>query len=225
MKRLTRMLDVVYGVGLLVLMSPFMALIALLILVCEGRPVFYVSERMKTPETGFRLYKFRTMRVDNTPLRATGGDQNGRITPTGRWLRRHRLDELPQLFNVLRGDMSFVGPRPPLRRYTEMFPDLYAAVLKDRPGITGLASLVYHAHEARILADCETGQETELTYCRRCIPVKAKLDLLYARHRTPLSDLRLMLATVFPVISMHRTNRALFKRTFLNVKRTVSPRL
>jgi lipopolysaccharide/colanic/teichoic acid biosynthesis glycosyltransferase len=88
---------------------------------------------MRGPSKPFTLIKFRTMQdaIQNTGV--TGGDKTARVTRTGHWLRRWRLDEVPQLINILRGDMSFVGPRPPLRRYVEQFPDLYAHVLKSRP--------------------------------------------------------------------------------------------
>lgn len=191
------------ALGLLILLSPLMLAVALLVLVRDGRPVLYAAERMKAPGEPFRLLKFRTMRAAVNDSGVSGGDKAARITRTGAFLRAKRLDELPQLFNILRGDIAFVGPRPPLGRYVEMFPELYAEVLRDRPGITGLASLVYHRAEERLLAQCRTAEETEEVYCRRCVPRKARLDSLYARRRTVCSDFRLMFATVFRRIGMH----------------------
>ena len=127
----------------------------------------------------------------------SGGDKAHRITRTGTVMRRYRLDEIPQLWNILKGDIGFVGPRPPLRRYVERFPELYDEVLKDRPGVTGLATLIFHRTEERLLADCSTPEETEAVYERRCIPVKARLDLIYAKNRNLCLDLRMMVATVF----------------------------
>jgi lipopolysaccharide/colanic/teichoic acid biosynthesis glycosyltransferase len=92
--------------------------------------------------------------------------------------------------------MSFVGPRPPLRQYVERFPDLYARVLQNRPGITGLATLVYHAHEERLLRPCRTVAETDAVYARRCIPAKARLDLIYQRNRSICYDLVLLGRTI-----------------------------
>ena len=162
--------------GLLALFLPFAVplglLVAAVLLVTEGRPVFYVSERMKAPGQGFRLWKFRTMRADPSDWGVSGGGKDGRITTIGGFLRRSRLDELPQLWNILRGDMTFVGPRPPLRRYVEAFPALYAVVLRGRPGVTGLATLRFHRREAEILARCTTPEETEARYVRFCIQVK-----------------------------------------------------
>ncbi|RME18413.1 MAG: sugar transferase, partial [Alphaproteobacteria bacterium] len=114
-----------------------------------------------------------------------------------------RLDELPQLWNVLRGDISFVGPRPPDPRYVEMFPELYAEVLKSRPGVTGLATLAYHETEERLLAACKTPQQTEKVYVERCVPRKARLDLIYGRNQTLCFDILLMLHTVFRRLPLH----------------------
>ncbi len=111
-------------------------------------------------------------------------------------LRRTRLDELPQLWNILRGDMSFVGPRPPLRMYVERFPGLYAQVLRSRPGVTGLATLVFHRREAELLRGCRSAEETDTVYVRRCVPVKARLDLIYQRRRNVCFDLAILGRTI-----------------------------
>ena len=177
-----------------VLALPFSLLVAML-LIREGRPIFYVSERMRAPGRPFRLWKLRTMTVVQADSGVSGGDKSSRITATGRCLRRSRLDEIPQLWNVLRGDMSFVGPRPPLRSYVERFPGLYGEVLKSRPGITGLATLRYHAHEERLIAECRTAAETDAVYSRRCVPRKAALDLIYQRHQSLCFDLSLIIET------------------------------
>ncbi|MGR3468691.1 MAG: sugar transferase, partial [Shimia sp.] len=124
----------------------------------QGAPVFYGAERMRTPGRAFTLWKFRTMTQAATDSGVSGGDKAARITPQGALLRRYRADEIPQLWNVLRGDISFVGPRPPLRQYTEAFPALYARVLRSKPGITGLASLTYAGHEERLLALAKTAE-------------------------------------------------------------------
>lgn len=187
-----RLIDLSLALFLAVLLSPLILGVALVILIVDGRPVFYLSDRMKTPETSFCLWKFRTMRDTGDDGGVSAGYKRNRITPLGAWLRRQRLDELPQLINILRGDMSFVGPRPPLRRYVEMCPDIYAKVLRNRPGVTGLATLVYHRTEERLLRACDTREATEDAYLRRCIPVKARLDLIWARHRSACYDLRLI---------------------------------
>lgn len=187
-----RLLDLALALVLLVAAAPVMAAIALAVLVLDGRPVLYPSERMRAPGQPFTLWKFRSMRPAADDGGVSGGDKAGRITPLGHFLRRTRLDELPQLWNILKGDMSFIGPRPPLRQYVERFPDLYARVLRSRPGISGLATLQFHRHEERLLARARSREETDAIYCRACIPRKARLDLIYQRHRNLCFDLVLI---------------------------------
>jgi lipopolysaccharide/colanic/teichoic acid biosynthesis glycosyltransferase len=195
MTPLKRAFDLAVALLLTVVLGPVILGLALWIRLRDGAPVFYLSERMRTPDEGFLLVKFRTMTVAERDTGVSGGDKSARITPTGRFLRRTRLDELPQLWNVLRGDISFVGPRPPLRQYVERFPKLYAEVLKSRPGITGLATLVYHGHEERLLARCATSEETDAVYARACVPRKARLDLIYRENRSLCWDVALMWRT------------------------------
>ena len=179
----------------------------LVLLATQGRPLFYVSERMKSPGQPFRLWKLRTMSAVAGDSGVSGGDKRDRVTPVGRILRRIRFDEVPQLWNVLRGDMSFVGPRPPLRQYTERFPEIYGEVLKSRPGVTGLASLHFHRHEEHLLGRCATAAETDDVYVRRCIPRKARLDLIYARRRDVCTDIALMYRTLVAALGGRRRAR------------------
>lgn len=190
-----RGLDIILalGVGALVAIPFLIVLIGLAL--SEGRPLFYISERMQTPTKGFSLIKLRTMRPSPDNTGVTGGDKADRIPPVYRWLRRSRFDEIPQLINVLKGEMSFVGPRPPLRLYVEAFPALYAQVLQNRPGITGLASLRFHQHEERLLAQTRDAAETDHVYRTRCVPRKAALDLIYQRHQSLCFDLALIWET------------------------------
>lgn len=175
---------------LAVALLPLFALIAWRIKQDSDGPILYISERMKTPTQGFGLYKFRTMAVvdDDENTGVTGANKNSRITEYGDYLRRKRLDELPQLWNIVLGHMSLVGPRPPLREYVERFPDTYQAVLKDKPGVTGLASLTYSKHETLLLEQCTSPEETDRVYTTRCVPAKAKLDLMYQQHYRPCLD-------------------------------------
>ncbi|WCR08988.1 sugar transferase [Paracoccus fistulariae] len=182
-----RVFDFSFALLLLIPLSVVMGLVALVLLLVQGRPIFYTAHRMRSPSESFTQLKFRTMLQEDGDFGATGAHKHWRITPVGHFLRKTRIDELPQLFNILRGDMSFVGPRPPLREYVERFPSVYTQVLKSRPGVTGLATLIYHRHEDRIMAGCKSAEATELAYYRRCLPAKLKIDLIYQRHR----DLRL----------------------------------
>lgn len=190
-----RLLDIILAVLLLTPAIPVLLVLIGILLVIEGRPLFYVSERMRTPTQGFALIKLRTMRVGASDGGVTGGNKSNAIPPVFRALRKSRLDELPQLWNVLRGDMSFVGPRPPLRTYVNDFPALYTAVLRNRPGITGLASLRFHAHEEQLLAACATPAQTDHVYRTRCVPRKAVLDLIYQRNQSLCFDLVLIWET------------------------------
>ncbi len=201
-----RLLDLTVALLLVAVLALPFGLLLLWLLWREGRPLFYVAERMKAPGQPFALWKLRTMRPAPPGGNAgvSGGDKAGRVTAAGRLLRRTRLDEVPQLWNVLRGDMSFVGPRPPLRDYVERFPALYARVLRSRPGITGLASLHFHRHEEWLLAQCRTPEETDAVYARRCVPRKARLDLIYQQRRTICLDLRLMVETAAKVLPGRR---------------------
>jgi len=197
-----RAFDIVFALAGLIVTAPVLIYIIIKMKRRGGGPVFYVAERMKTPQQPFNLIKFRTMTMApatrNTGV--TGGDKSDRITPLGRTLRRYRLDELPQLVNILKGDMSIVGPRPPLRQYTDAFPEIYTAVLKSRPGITGLATLHYHRHEERLIAAATTPQETEQIYATRCVPRKAALDLIYQRNASVCFDALILWQTVRRVL-------------------------
>ena len=191
-----RLFDIIFALALIGLLAlPFLMLLVI-VLLKEGRPIFFVSERMKTVDQPFQLWKLRTMRSSTQNSGVSGGDKASRVTETGKILRKYRLDELPQLWNILRGDMSFVGPRPPLRQYVERFPALYRKVLASRPGVTGMATLVFHRHEEMLLAGCRTAEETDTVYVTRCIPRKARLDLIHAEHATFCSDIALILRTV-----------------------------
>ena len=136
------------------------------------------------------------MSVVDEDAGVSGGDKSARITPLGAKLRARRLDEFPQLWNILKGDLSFVGPRPPLREYVERFPQIYGQVLKSRPGVTGLATIRFHKHEDRLLARCKTPEATDDIYTRICVPRKARLDLIYQRNQSTCYDFDLVFQTI-----------------------------
>ena len=202
-----RSLDLCLLAILAPLLLPVLGMLAIILWALQGRPVFYGGERMRSVAEGFPLWKLRSMIVAARDTGVSGGDKAARITPLGRILRRTRMDELPQLLNILRGDISFVGPRPPLRVYVERFPGLYAQVLRSRPGVTGLASLVFAAHEERLLARCASAAETDATYARVCVPRKARIDLIYQRHQSVGFDLWLIALTAARVMGVARSRR------------------
>ncbi|MFZ1595653.1 MAG: sugar transferase [Anaerolineae bacterium] len=184
------------AVGLM-LLSPLFCWIALWIKLTSPGPVFYRAVRVGQDGRPFRLYKFRSM-IAGTDRQGPGITATGdpRITRVGRFLRRAKLDELPQLLNVLKGEMSLVGPRPEDPRYVALYTPEQRRVLAVRPGITSAASLAFR-HEEQLLA----GEDWETHYRARVLPDKLALDLAYLARRTLLSDLALILRTLAAVFA------------------------
>jgi lipopolysaccharide/colanic/teichoic acid biosynthesis glycosyltransferase len=190
--RAKRALDVAASACGLVALAPLFAVLALIVR-ADGGPAFFGQERVGHHGRRFRLWKVRTM-VPHAerlgPQLTVDGDP--RITPVGRWLRRTKLDELPQLFNVLTGEMSLVGPRPEVPRYAAHYTPEQRRVLALVPGITDPASIAYR-DEARLLA---ASTEPERLYLERIMPDKIRRNLEYERRATLGSDLRVVLQTV-----------------------------
>jgi lipopolysaccharide/colanic/teichoic acid biosynthesis glycosyltransferase len=188
-----RLFDVAVAVVGLLVLGPLLAVMALLVKLGSRGPVFFRQERIGKQFRPFFIYKFRTM-VHDAPRKGgpiTFGD-DPRITRVGRILRKTKIDELPQLINVLRGDMSLVGPRPEVRRYVELFRQDYEEILQVRPGITDLASIKYR-DEAHVLAQAANPEEE---YINRVLPEKIQLAKEYVRQSSFLFDLRVIFKTV-----------------------------
>ena len=181
--------------ALLVASALPMALIACLVFVTSGVPVIFRHERVGRDGVPFDVLKFRTMRVsDAGPQVTVGGD--ARVTAVGRILRRTKLDELPQLINVLRGEMSIVGPRPEVATYVDMFPEQFRELLKVRPGITDPASLVFRDEEA-VLAGAD---DPDQAYREVVLPKKLALAAEYVAQRTVWTDLRIVARTIKAIL-------------------------
>jgi lipopolysaccharide/colanic/teichoic acid biosynthesis glycosyltransferase len=194
-----RLLDIVVAVFGLLLAAPILILIAVAIRVDTRGPAFFRQERVGRAGRIFRIHKFRTMHVDGelSALPLTVGN-DARITRVGRWLRRCKLDELPQLIDVLVGDMSIVGPRPEVPRFVARWPaDVRAIVLSVRPGITDEASLEF-IDESALLSGTE---DPEREYLERILPRKLDHYVHYVRHRTLAGDCAIVLRTVSRVIA------------------------
>lgn len=190
---LPRILDLLGSfVGILVL-SPFLFIIGAVVAFQDGGPVFYRTFRVGRGGALFSILKFRTM-IQNADKMGAGitVNQDSRVTPVGRFLRKHKLDELPQLINVFMGDMSFVGARPEDPRYVALYTEEQKRILAYRPGITSPASLAYRDEE-RIL----TGDQTEKMYAEEVLPRKLAIDLEYLSHRSLWSDLGIILQTIW----------------------------
>lgn len=188
---LRRFLDVACALVGLVLLSPVLATLALWILLRDGSPILFSQMRVGRSAKLFRIWKFRTMRTGAAGGSITAaGDR--RITPTGAVLRKFKLDELPQLFNVLRGDMSLIGPRPEMPEYVNRESPLWQAVLQVPPGITDLATLLYRDEEALLSAH----RDADRFYREAVLPEKLRLNLAYLHQRCLSRDARLIWLTV-----------------------------
>ncbi len=189
-----RIFDIVISFFGLLLISPLFVIIALFVAFESKGGVFYRQIRVGRYNKDFKLFKFRTMYVgsDKKGL-LTVGNRDSRITGSGYYLRKYKLDELPQLINVLMGTMSFVGPRPEVRKYVDLYTDTQLKVLEIRPGITDAASIKY-ADENAILELCD---DPERAYIEKIMPDKLALNLNYVNNKPSLlSDMKLIFNTL-----------------------------
>jgi lipopolysaccharide/colanic/teichoic acid biosynthesis glycosyltransferase len=191
-----RVLDVVLAAGLLIATSPLLAAAALAVRLSSPGPILHRATRVGLHGRPFTILKLRTMARDAAvtgPGITAAGDR--RVTPLGRLLRHSRLDELPQLWNVLRGDMSLVGPRPEDPRFVVLYTPEQRLVLSVRPGITGPSQLTFR-HEQGLLAN----DDPEASYVREILPRKLSMDLDYVRGRGLGGDLRILVRTLAALV-------------------------
>jgi lipopolysaccharide/colanic/teichoic acid biosynthesis glycosyltransferase len=185
-----RILDIAGALLALIVLSPVLLCIALAVFIFDGRPILFRQTRVGRNGRPFLILKFRTMRVGAAGSSITAAGDS-RVTPLGQWLRKFKLDELPQFVNVLRGEMSLIGPRPEVPDYVQFDSPLWQAVLATRPGITDLASLAFRDEEQllRPIPDADS-------YYRSVIlPAKLRLNLRYLRARSWITDLKLLWLT------------------------------
>jgi lipopolysaccharide/colanic/teichoic acid biosynthesis glycosyltransferase len=202
---LKRSFDAVAASAALIVFSPVLVGIAIAIKMHSPGPVFYRGLRVGRHGRPFRIFKYRSMVIDAEKIGgASTADGDPRITPIGRFLRKTKLDELPQLLNVLAGDMSFVGPRPEVQHYVDMYTQAEKAILSVRPGITDWASL-WNADEGAVLAGAE---DPEKAYLEKIRPQKLKWQLEYVRRQSFLVDLSIIAQTIWAIVS-RRTPPAL----------------
>lgn len=179
----------------LTVLSPVLLVVSVLVAVTSPGEVFFRQERIGKDGKPFRIFKFRSMRKDNAGLKITTGNDS-RITPVGRFLRKSKIDELPQLINVLVGDMSFVGPRPEVADYVNLYTPYQRQVLLVRPGITGLASIRFRNENDLLTASDDPNR----TYVEQIMPRKIDLDLEYIPHASVFYDIKLIFQTFAVVI-------------------------
>lgn len=189
-----RLFDVVCSFFGLLVLSPLFVFLSLWVGLGSKGGVFYKQKRVGRFNKDFTLYKFRSMRVgsDKKGLLTIGG-KDSRVTKAGFFIRKYKLDELPQLLNVLKGDMSFVGPRPEVRKYVDMYTERQLKVLDVRPGITDLASIKYR-NENDLLAAADNPEQY---YIDVVMQDKLALNLQYIETRTFLGDIKLIFRTIF----------------------------
>ena len=194
---LKRLFDIICSSLGVILLSPVIIVIAAIILIEDRFPVFYRGVRVGRYGKLFRIYKYRSM-VRNAE--SVGGDSTAdddpRITRIGKFLRKYKLDELPQLINVLKGDMSIVGPRPEIRKYVDQYNEEEKQILTVRPGITDWAS-IWNADEGALLAGAK---DPDRAYEELIRPTKLKLQLKYVRERSFFTDMKIIFLTMLAVI-------------------------
>jgi len=184
----------------LIILSPFIIITALAIKMEDKGPVFYRSQRVGLSGKLFKMYKFRTM-VEKAELSgpSSTATNDTRITKTGKFLRRFKIDEIPQLINVLVGKMSIVGPRPEIKRFTDMFSEDEKAILNVKPGITDWAS-IWNSNEGELLKGCEDPDEY---YIKNIRPEKLRLQLIYAGNHNFFIDLQIIFLTLRKIVFKH----------------------
>lgn len=194
---LKRVFDVLLSAFGLVILSPLLLICAVWVLVDSKGPVFYKQDRVGRKGLIFKLIKFRSMKTgsDRSGLLTIGG-RDARITRSGYYLRKYKLDELPQLLNVIRGDMSLVGPRPEVPKYVALYTPEQRLVLEVRPGITDWASLKYF-DENEILGKTE---DPEQVYINEIMPIKLSINIEYLHSRSLLTDFKIILLTLRRII-------------------------
>ncbi|MBR9922132.1 MAG: sugar transferase [Bacteroidetes bacterium] len=191
--------DQLVSVLVLVFLSPILGCIAILIKLDSKGPVIYRQTRVGRYGVPFQLLKFRSMYTDiDSRRQITVGDRDPRITKVGYYLRKFKLDELPQLWNILRGEMSVVGPRPEVPKYVELYTERQRNVLWVRPGLTDYASIRYFK-EAELLAQ---SQDPEKTYIEEIMPAKLELNLKYIEEKSFLIDLKIILQTIGKIVGV-----------------------
>jgi len=194
---LKRLFDIISSLIALIIGFPFFVVIAFFIAFDGKGGIFFIQKRVGKNNQDFGLYKFRTMRPDSEKSgQITVGGRDPRITKTGYFLRKFKLDEFPQLLNVIKGDMSIIGPRPEVRRYVDLYSKEQLKVLSVRPGLSDYASIEY-INENELLGK---SQDPEKTYIDEIMPAKLRLNLKYIEEKSFGTDLKLIFKTLGKIV-------------------------
>lgn len=193
-----RLFDIIFSLIGLIFLSPILILIAICIKIDSKGPVFFRQLRVGRYSKDFKIFKFRTMQIDSDKLGLlTVGDKDPRVTKVGYFLRKYKLDEFPQLINVLVGHMSFVGPRPEVQKYVNYYTEEDLQILNVKPGITDYASIKYR-DEAEIIRQAK---DAEKAYVEDIMPEKIKLNKEYINNNNIFIDIKIILKTFLSIIS------------------------
>ena len=193
---LKRIFDITLSLFGLIILLPFMLIIAILIKIDSKGPVFFKQIRVTKNGKEFKIFKYRTMRVGSDKYSQITVGKDGRITKLGSFLRKYKLDEIPQLINVLIGDMSLVGPRPEVPKYVALYTDEQKEILKVRAGITDYASIEF-SDENDLLASEE---DPEKAYIEKIMPKKIELNKKYLSKISILTDIKIILLTIKKIL-------------------------
>lgn len=193
---LKRIFDIISSLFGLILLSPFMLIIAILIKLDSKGPIFFKQVRVTKNGREFKIFKYRTMRVDSDKFSQITVGKDSRITKVGDFLRKYKLDEIPQLINVLIGDMSLVGPRPEVPKYVALYTKEQREILKVRAGITDYASIEF-SNENDILAN---EADPEKAYIEKIMPRKIELNKKYLSEISVMTDIKIILLTIKKIL-------------------------
>ena len=195
---LKRLFDIIFSIIGLLILSPVFLIFSILIKLDSKGPIFYLQTRVGKQGRDFKLFKFRTMRVDSDKKGLlTVGHRDNRITKVGYYLRKYKVDEFPQFLNILIGDMSFVGPRPEVRRYVDLYDEHQQKVLNVKPGLTDYASIEY-VNENELL---KNAKDPEQLYVDEIMPAKLNINLRYIANRSFFQDIKILFLTAKAIIS------------------------
>lgn len=193
-----RFVDILLSCLGLIVLAPILLVIAIIIKLDSKGPVFFIQPRVGLHNKDFLIFKFRTMHVESDKKGLlTIGNNDSRVTKVGYFLRRYKIDEFPQLINILIGDMSFVGPRPELRKYVNYYPEEDMVLFNVKPGITGLASIEFR-NEVELLKSAKNPEEY---FIKTIIPEKNKLNKIYIEQYSIWLDIKLIAITIMKVLT------------------------
>jgi lipopolysaccharide/colanic/teichoic acid biosynthesis glycosyltransferase len=194
-----RIFDLFFALLGIIFLSPLLILVSIFILLDSGWPILYIAKRIGQNEREFKMLKFRTMKPKSDKLSITVGNKDPRVTRIGYILRFLKLDELPQMINIIKGEMSFVGPRPDIAYYKEYYKKYCPNYYELKPGITSYSS-IYFSNESQLYVNVE---DPEKVYINETIPKKVELDKKYFFNKSIITDLKIILQTLKQVLKVN----------------------